>query len=195
MFGLKTAVAGAIEFGLACRMKPLAVLKQARFDPGDIRNVAAAEPKRIAHACRSLLGCSFSQRRPGVDCRQHKNGAHDNGGSLVRSHLALLKSDWPAWGWRMRGEEHHRPQGHKYGLVIRLSRPPIARARLTASDKIEVHAHLHRRYPHIEIVFAWLTTRAYPPACQIALLRNNPCRGESQTKLKGDKKCPKRQRY
>jgi hypothetical protein len=81
VFGLKTRIAGAIEFGLASGMKPLTVLKQARFDLVDARNILAAKPKRIAHACGTLLGRSLSRRRAGRgNRRQHQNATDENSG-------------------------------------------------------------------------------------------------------------------
>jgi hypothetical protein len=81
VFWLKPAAARAVEFGLARRMKPLPILKQARFDPGDIRNILAAEPKRVAHACGSLLGRSLGQCGAGERDRcQHKDAACDDRG-------------------------------------------------------------------------------------------------------------------
>jgi len=41
---------GAVELGLTSRMKLLAILKQAGFDPGNFRDVTASEPERISNA-------------------------------------------------------------------------------------------------------------------------------------------------
>jgi hypothetical protein len=91
VLGPKTTVAGAVELSLASGMKPLTVLKQTCFDPGDVRNVLAAEPERIAHACGSLRGGSLGRSGTGVrDCHQRQNAAGDNRRLLIRSHLELL---------------------------------------------------------------------------------------------------------
>jgi hypothetical protein len=59
-------------------MKPLAILKQAGFDPGNVRDISAAEPERISDACGPLLWCSLSRCGAGAEeCSQRQNASDE----------------------------------------------------------------------------------------------------------------------
>jgi hypothetical protein len=91
MFGLEAARAGVVELGLAGRVKPLTVLKQASLDFAEVRNVLTAEPECVSHACGSLLRRSFSKDRAcKSNSRQHQSAANDCGRPSILSHLVLL---------------------------------------------------------------------------------------------------------
>jgi hypothetical protein len=95
VFRLKTATAGAVELGLASGMKPLAILKQAGLDPGNVRNILAAEPKCIAHAGRSLPRSSLCGGRAGErGCRQYQTDADNHRELTIRSHLHSYDFEW-----------------------------------------------------------------------------------------------------